>query len=435
MENKKRDIELRSEEFSEVLGWVPPWILRWGIMVLFGSVLILLGGSYLFKYPDVVEAEITVSTQTPPAYVLSKSAGRITRLYRTNGSSVVEGDLLAMIENPARSQDVLLLKERMEQWEASGYEPANGKRLFNGQSLQLGEIQSAYASFVSILTDYANFLKLDYYQRKSRSGTAQLNSLKDYYHIAQKQQKLSEQEQVIANRIYGRDSTLYTNNAMIAAEYDVSQRSYLQSLQSRESSKMSLNQISMQIEQNKENLLDIHRQALTEEQKYTVDLQNAIEQLRVQITSWEQRYLLTAPITGKLTFMSVWSDNQNVQSGESVFVIAPAKESQPIGKALLPVQNSGKVKPGQKVNIRLNNYPDQEFGYVKGIVTNISPVPTAEGQYVVEVKLPEGLHTNYGKTLPMSREMKGSAEIVTEDLRVIERFIAPIRKLAKKGLE
>ena len=42
------------------------------------------------------------------------------------------------------------------------------------------------------------------------------------------------------------------------------------------------------------------------------------------------------------------------------------------------------MKAGQRVNLRLNNYPDQEFGYVKGKVKSVSPLPTAEGMYVVE---------------------------------------------------
>ena len=77
-EDKKeyKEIELRSEEVQEVMSHVPVWILRWGITVLFCIVIILLIGSYLFKYPDVVEAEITVSTQNPPAYVVARVANQ-----------------------------------------------------------------------------------------------------------------------------------------------------------------------------------------------------------------------------------------------------------------------------------------------------------------------------------------------------------------------
>lgn len=100
---------------------------------------------------------------------------------------------------------------------------------------------------------------------------------------------------------------------------------------------------------------------------------------------------------------------------------------------MLPVQGSGKVKAGQEVNIRLNNYPDQEFGYVKGRVYSVSPVPTEQDMYVVDIRLPDGMRTNYGKDLPLTREMKGIAEIVTEDMRLLERMMSPLRKL-KDGM-
>ena len=311
----------------------------------------------------------------------------------------------------------------MKQWEAQGFVLSMAEQLFDGQYLQLGEVQPAYASFISVLKDYASFVKQDYYRRKLESSRKLLESQKTYYQLAEKQFQLGGQEQMLINRIYGRDSTLYKKNAMIAAEYDESERSYLQQLQGYEGMRMSLSQIEMQIEQGKESLLDVQHQALTEEQKHIVNLKNTVEQLQVSITTWEQSYLLVAPISGKLTVMSVWSNNQNVTSGEGAL---------PMGKALLPVQGSGKVKSGQEVNIRLNNYPDQEFGYVKGRVCSVSPVPTAENMYVVDIELPDGMRTNYGKDLPLTREMKGVAEIVTEDMRLIERLLAPLRKLKDK---
>lgn len=75
-----------------------------------------------------------------------------------------------------------------------------------------------------------------------------------------------------------------------------------------------------------------------------------------------------------------------------------------------------------------------EFLYlqVPGIVKSVSPVPTAEGTYIVDIALPQGLKTNYGKELPMTQEMKGSAEIVTEDLRLIERLIMPLKKIREQ---
>ena len=86
---------------------------------------------------------------------------------------------------------------------------------------------------------------------------------------------------------------------------------------------MALTQTAIQLAQSKEVLLDLDKQVMEELQTQTVNLKNATEQLMAQLMSWEQRYLLKSPINGKVTFLSVWSPNQNVESGASVFVVVP----------------------------------------------------------------------------------------------------------------
>ena len=95
----------------------------------------------------------------------------------------------------------------------------------------------------------------------------------------------------------------------------------------------------------------------------------------------------------------------------------------------VPSINSGKIKSGQKVLIKLDNYRYQEYGIVEGKVVNISLTPDDEGNYYVDIVLPKGLKTSYNKTLPFDKELKGNADIVTQDLRLIERFFYQIRKL------
>ncbi len=58
-----------------------------------------------------------------------------------------------------------------------------------------------------------------------------------------------------------------------------------------------------------------------------------------------------------------------------------------------PVLNSGKVKVGQRVNIKLENFPHQEFGMLVGKMGNISTVPNG-AYYSADVILPKGLMTS-----------------------------------------
>lgn len=126
-----------------------------------------------------------------------------------------------------------------------------------------------------------------------------------------------------------------------------------------------------------------------------------------------------------------WSNNQNITVGEAVFTVIPTRQNTPKGKALLPVQRAGKVKSGQRVNVRINNFPDQEFSYLIGAVESISSVPTAEGFYVVDIRFPNGMKTNYDQILPMTQQMLDSADIITEDLRLLERLFMPVKKFFK----
>ena len=148
-------------------------------------------------------------------------------------------------------------------------------------------------------------------------------------------------------------------------------------------------------------------------------------------------YVLRAPITGKITFSKYWVENQNVSAGEEVFAIVPDSTVSVIGKAMLPIARSGKVKTGQKVNIRLQNFPENEYGILRGKVDNISLVPAQRGEmvyYTVEISLPDHLLTTYKKELPRLANMMGQAEIITEDISLLERFVLPIKKILKEKM-
>ena len=86
------------------------------------------------------------------------------------------------------------------------------------------------------------------------------------------------------------------------------------------------------------------------------------------------------------------------------------------------------MKPGQRVNLKFENYPYMQYGMVDGVVSRISQVPT-DNFYAVELELPNGLISNYGNSFEFNREIQGTAEIITEDLRLIQRIFNPIRAL------
>ena len=435
MEDKRQEIELRSEEFNEVLSTVPAWIIRWGITMTACVVLMLLVGSAVFKYPDIISSTVTLTGTTPVSAVVARSSGKLQELYVENNQKVKANALLAVIENPAKTEDIIRLKELLQQAESN----LDTIALVPSGQLQLGSLQSLYSSFYLSMSEYRQFRELAYHLKKVDLVKVRIVKNEVYYTNMLKQKELSVAQAKIAHQQYARDSLLGVKGLVSKEAVEESYSRYLQSSLSAENMDRSLENLQIQLAQMKESLYDTEYQYLDQRNKLETQLRSLINQLRAEIDAWEINYALITPVDGEITLTQYWTTNQNVTAGNIVFNIVPTNQGEIIGKALLPTERSGKVRKGQKVNIRFSNYPDKEFGIVKGTVKNISLIPVVDGQnvksYMVDIQLPNGLRTSYDKELPFLPEMEGQADIITEDISLLERFLMPIRKVITEGIK
>ena len=435
MEDKRQEIELRSEEFNEVLSTVPAWIIRWGITMTACVVLMLLVGSAVFKYPDIISSTVTLTGTTPVSAVVARSSGKLQELYVENNQKVKANALLAVIENPAKTEDIIRLKELLQQAESN----LDTIALVPSGQLQLRSLQSLYSSFYLSMSEYRQFRELAYHLKKVDLVKVRIVKNEVYYTNMLKQKELSVAQAKIAHQQYARDSLLGVKGLVSKEAVEESYSRYLQSSLSAENMDRSLENLQIQLAQMKESLYDTEYQYLDQRNKLETQLRSLINQLRAEIDAWEINYALITPVDGEITLTQYWTNNQNVTAGNIVFNIVPTNQGEIIGKALLPTERSGKVRKGQKVNIRFSNYPDKEFGIVKGTVKNISLIPVVDGQnvksYMVDIQLPNGLRTSYDKELPFLPEMEGQADIITEDISLLERFLMPIRKVITEGIK
>lgn len=432
MDEKEKTIELRSEEVQEVMGMVPSWIIRWGITLLAGVVVLLLAGSCFFRYPDVISTRMTLTSREPVAALVARNSGKISHLYVKDGAMVQRGELLAVLENPAVTDDVLVLEKDL----SLGF--LNPDSLLavlpENRELALGDVQSAYAAFLSDLHEFRNYRALNYYPQKISMLEDQLDKHHAYYALLQKQEQIISDQYVLARRQYDRDSLLYAGQVLSASEHETSRTTYLQSLYSLENAKAAVEMQAIQLAQLEESLLDLRSEKMEKEQLLSQHIRTSGEQLMSSIAEWKLNYCVYAPIAGKVSLTTYWNENQFIPQGDTVCTLIPENDGRLIGKAQLPTARSGKVKVGQRVIVRFENYPDEEFGTVEGRVLAVSLVP-AENNYMVEIGFPRNLETNYGYSLPVLREMPATAEIVTEELYLIERLVQPVRKIWKEGFQ
>jgi multidrug resistance efflux pump len=426
-----KEIELRSEEVQEVLGSTPNWILKRGIILLGLIVIVLITGSWLFKYPEIISSPLVLTTTTPPAGIVAKTSGKIVELKVTDQQQVKKGDCLAIIENPASYDDVVYLDKEIKNILIN---VGSGKIYdLNRKDLKLGTIQSDFASLLLNLENYNKFIELNYYPRKIESVKKLIAANNAHFQNVLKQKEIVLKQHELDKRTFDREAYLKKQNMISEEESDKAKGQLLQSDMSIENMQSTLENLKIQILQMEGNLVDVEQQYLEKKSDLLSQLNAKANQLQNEILSWRMTYLLSSPLDGKITFSNYWCINQNVTAGQVVFSVVPKIRSELIGKAQLPVERSGKVKIGQRVNIHFVNYPDNEFGMVEGVVKRISLVPT-EGKYTVEIRFPKGLLTTYGKKLPLSHEMTANAEIITNDLRLIEQFFLPLKKIFKNNI-
>ncbi|MFA0962290.1 HlyD family secretion protein [Roseivirga sp. BDSF3-8] len=422
------NLQLRSEEVQEILSHAPVWIIRWGITVIFFVLLVIMIASYFIKYPDTITSRVVLTTLNPPATLVARDNGQI-NLFVEDGEAVEENEFLGVLENPANTEDALYLIRKIENLEEKIYsDNLNVSDLDIRSDLNLGSLQPGYLRFMKSIRDYNLQSDLQYHQKQIASLRDRIEFYQESNASLRRQNTIHKEKLELDRSKYETDSSLYESNAISRIEFEQTKSNYLQSKRQFEADQASIINNRIQISQIENQINELRLKELESNDNLRSGIDDALKSLQSEISAWKRQFLFEAPIAGSVSLNKVWTDNQYVTAGETVFNIIP--ESQDIiGNVEMPVVGSGKVEVGQTVNLKFDNYPYDEYGMVLGEIENISMLPTKENTYIIRISLPNGLMSSYKKDLEFKQQMQGSAEIITEDLRLIERLFNQLRSV------
>ncbi|MDR6923163.1 MULTISPECIES: HlyD family secretion protein [Chryseobacterium] len=419
-------IELRSESVQDILTQPPHWMIRWGNTLIFIILLLILLMSYIIKYPEFVPAPIIVTSQNPPEKIEARTSSKIEKIFIKNHQEVKKNDVLMVMQSAANYKDVLELKKLVDSItpnQVLSFPIAQASRF------KLGELQGDYNNFAKAFQDEELFTRLQPYAPENIAANQSLSEYRVRMATTKQQKNLEQAKYELTKKNYQRSQELFNQGVISSMELENEKIKYIQAQQNLENITISLSQM-------EEGISNLHKTKSgtainTEKDKITYSSQTLqlFEQLRKSLKQWEQTYLVISSTDGMASFQQFFGENQFVKTGEPILSILPANKENLVGRMSVPTINSGKIIPGEKVLIKLDNYRFQEYGIVEGKVQNISLIPDDKGNYYVDVILPKGLKTSYNKTLVFDKELRGNAEIVTQDLRLIERFFYQIRKL------
>jgi multidrug resistance efflux pump len=428
---EEKEIEIKTEEVNELLTAVPKWIVRWGVTMIFTIMVLVLSLSYFIKYPDTLTAKTVITTVNPPATLIAKTSGKITELKATNNQLVKKGDVLLVIDNPADYKAILKIDSTIKLIESNSVNDTSLQLAVGNDWGEIGELTPAFLQFLKSYGDYKIFNELNPQLQEITIIDRELLEYQVLQGKYQNQENIYKEEFSLIEKDYNRYKTLFESQSISAQEFENKNREYLSSKRNYENVKITNINNKLTINNLEKNKLQLQMQAYQEKEKHLQELNQSIKSLKSQIETWEQTYLIKAPIDGKVSLFNFWTKNQNIKQGDEVLSIVPTEKQEVIAKLSLPVQNSGKLKQGQVVNIKLNNYQFQEYGMLKGYVKNISLMPKDQN-YSIEVSLPDALTTSYHKELEYKQEMQGTADVITEDLSVFDRVFYQFRKILKK---
>ncbi|MFD2566435.1 HlyD family secretion protein [Pseudotenacibaculum haliotis] len=422
------DQEIRSEEVQEILSYVPNWMIRWGNTLILILVIILLGISWFVKYPDEITSQVMITTTNPPQKLYANANGKFEVILASDTDTVIAGTRLAIIENSALYKDVLLLKSIVDTLKV---DKLNFEFPIDQlPPLILGDINASFSQFENNYADYDSNKKLNPYKNQYDANAYSVTQAKFRLQLLSDQREIAKQKYDLNKSDFeNRQKVLFEKGAISAKDLENKRIELLNSENTLKSLEASISQTRELISNSNKTLkgTDIEKQ-----QREARLLKNAIQsfyQLKKEINDWERRYVLKSDIDGQVSFLSIWDKNQIVKTGDLIFTIIPTRQRSYIGKIEAPAANSGKIKPQQKVIIQLTNYPSDEYGELNGKISTISLVPNQQGNYLIDVIIDKELVTSYDKRIPFRQEMKGTAMIITEDLRLIERFFYQLKNI------
>lgn len=429
----------RSEQIQDIIERMPKkfgWVVA---AIVFGLLMLLFILGWAIQYPDTVSGSITISAKTSPIKLVSNVMGRINLIGPKPGDLIQAETYIAVIQNPANTNDILKISNAIKNIKPDGDDYSSIYKKMP-KNVSLGEIHTKYYTFLNNLQKLSFFKNGSLFLKQQEALRAEIAELLKLQQNNNAIKMTRQNSMSLFKKMADRDSLLLLAKAGSDAEKDNSYVAFLRSKENYHNILSDINSTELRLNDDKNKLEQITIKLVEEEGQISLDFLTSLDELKDNIRLWEQRYVFKAPIAGRLEYLKFWSNNQQIQVGDETFSIIP-KDNHLIGHMYLPAQGAGKVLHGHSVLIKLDNYPHDEFGVLKGTVSRISQssntLRTSNQNlietYLVEISIPTQLITNYGAKLDLQSDFKGTADIIIKHKKLIERFFDNLRSSTQKS--
>jgi len=422
-----RDINIRSDEVQEIMSRPPSWMIRWGISLIFTLILLCIFLSWFIKYPDVISGSATLTTSNPPAKLTVRISGEIDDLLLKDNTLIFKNQPIASIKSSLTVEAKSFLEVEIHKIQEHLKKSSLNEYYSIKSNLVFGEIEVNYLALITAVENYKTLVNDNNVNFNIKNTTKQITNQKALLSLTTRQLGNLQKLMTNADSKFNSDKVLFEKGIISQSDFFDREKTHkmtISDLQNLEKTKI---QSSITITDLEKQIHQLNYEFEKQKRIYIQEINSNIATIENALNSWKQSYQITAPIAGKLSYLQAISLHQFVEQGKAIFAIIPENEEY-IAHLKIPKTGYGKVKPHQKVMLKIDNFPYYEYGQLEGKVESIALIPN-ETDYLVKVKFTNGLMSTYKKALKFTPEMTGTAEIITEDLRITDRIFNQFRKV------
>jgi multidrug efflux pump subunit AcrA (membrane-fusion protein) len=422
--------ERHTDDMQDIITTVPSWILRWGITLFFGILVLIVSLSALVKYPDIVKTQLKIESPNSPKPVVSKVAGKLVRLLVKENTNVVAGQALAYMESTGDHDKIWRLAANLKglQTQVLQNKPVSQVLFSQSDNIQLGELQSAYQTFYQEYLNYKSAVTDGFYLKKRAFLQNDLIDLNRQSQQLNQQKQIQQRNFAIADDDYQMHKKLEKEKVETPAELRQQESKYLAQKEPLVQTESALITANNNYATKQKDILELDNQIREEKAKFL----QALNSLISQAEDWKSKYILTAAQSGKLSYAGIIQENQVLNAGQEVFNINPGNEAF-FGQMAIPQDNMGKVKEGQEVLVKLKSYPFEEYGMIRGKISFIADVPYKDSVFISKVDFKIRSTSDMKKPIHLKQGMMADAEIITQDATIMQRISRSVFKIIRSN--
>lgn len=267
--------------------------------------------------------------------------------------------------------------------------------------------------------------------------------------LSQKKNELRSAEAILIkiektfNILMEQDSAfknLYEKGFLAKMDYLEKQIKLTSVEQDLEAQRRIVQQVENGLKEKEMNLEALKQERTKEILKNIVETEKTIISFRGEVRKARKRYeleKLTSPVDGTVHGLGTYTIGGIVTPAQPIVTIVPDGTAL-IVEAMVLNRDIGFLKVGQEAEVKLDTFPFQKYGTIKGRVEWLSPDVVEDEKLGAVYKMKVEVETHDinldGRMVSITPGMALSVEVKTGKRRIIEFFLSPLIKYTKESL-